>query len=832
MNAPSVSDVERALAYIPADDRDTWVKMGMAVKSALGDTGFDVWDQWSSGAKNYNANGARDAWKSFRSNGKITTGTLFHEAKAHGWRDNATLSKPTPPTPEEIAQREAKRKAEADALAAKHDAARERANMIWAEALPAQTHAYLIRKGIQAPGLRLHEGRLVVPLRDVDGVMHSLQFIDAEGNKKFLPGGKITGTFYSIGAEPSDTLLICEGMATAHSLNDATGKTVAAAMNCGNLAAVAKTLRHKYPGIKIILCADDDRETAGNPGSTKAREAAQAVDGFTAIPDFGNDRPEGLTDFNDLHQAQGLGTVKRSVDAAMLPDAVTDVTDVQANNYEASAEAIESAADEIIRRLAKLKPREYDKVRTAEAKALGIRPTTLDAEVKEIRAQTSEADRLPFAEVEPWPEPINPEDAEQLLSDISDTIRRFVIVDKPQADAAALWVAGCWVVDVIECAPIALINAPEKACGKTQFLTVLAKLAPRPVQASSISPSVVFRVIELHQPTLFIDEIETVLTKENEALRGLINAGHTRDSAYVWRSVGDDFEPKRFRVYGMKAIAGINADRLAETVTSRSIIFEMRRKLRHEKTKRLRDAEPGLFATLIAKLARFAADYSQQVKHARPALPDELGDRAQDNWEPLLAIAACAGNEWLDRATKAALKLSGAGEKTVSTGNELLADIQHIFNDEKFKAKKVDKISTADLIAALIADDEKSWATFNRGKPISAKQIATRLSGYGIRSKQMRFDAYSNPVRGFELSQFNDAFARYLPENGILSVTPLQPSIHGLPRVADNENATAVQTPNVAQKPASNKACNAVTGKSPILGGAEEAPSKTNHLRI
>lgn len=88
-------------------------------------------------------------------------------------------------------------------------------------------------------------------------------------------------------------------------------------------------------------------------------------------------------------------------------------------------------------------------------------------------------------------------------------------------------------------------------------------------------------MIEAYQPTLFIDETETVL-KDNEDLRGLIDAGHTRDSAYVWRSVakGDDFEPKRFTVWSMKAIAGINAIKLAETVTSRAIVFQLRRKLR------------------------------------------------------------------------------------------------------------------------------------------------------------------------------------------------------------------------------------------------------------
>lgn len=137
-------------------------------------------------------------------------------------------------------------------------------------------------------------------------------------------------------------------------------------------------------------------------------------------------------------------------------------------------------------------------------------------------------------------------------------------------------------------------------------------------------------------------------------------------------------------------------------------------------------------------------------------MPESLNDRDQDNWEPLLAIAGCAGDAWLTRATNAALKLSNSGEKSVSTGNQLLADIQYIF-----EAKSIHRIRTVDLIAALVKDDEKTWATYNRGNPISPRQLAKQLSAYGISSKTVRFSPHDTP-KGFELSQFKDAFARYL----------------------------------------------------------------------
>lgn len=408
--------------------------------------------------------------------------------------------------------------------------------------------------------------------------------------------------------------------------------------------------------------------------------------------------------------------------------------------------------DDVIARLASMTPLEYDRVRVEQAKALKVRPATLDSMVKAKRTELYQND-LPFAAIEPWHEPINPA---QLLDDITQAIQKFIVLDKHQAQAAALWVSACWFVDVIYTAPIALINAPEKACGKTQLLTVLGKLAPRTAQASGISPSVLFRMIEAYQPTLFIDEIETVL-KDNEDLRGLINAGHTRDSAYVWRSVakGDDYVPKRFNVWGMKAITGINAIKLAETITSRSIVFELRRKKVDEYVARLRYADPNLFENLAAKLARFSDDYSHQVRVARPDLPDDLDDRQQDNFEPLFAIADVAGDHWPQTARQVALKLSNATQLPQNSANELLADIREIF-----ERKRVLKISTADLINALCDDTEKSWATYNRGKPLSPRQLAKLLSGYGIKSKTVRMK-YETP-KGFDTAQFQDVFARYL----------------------------------------------------------------------
>ncbi|HPH06766.1 MAG TPA: DUF3631 domain-containing protein [Methylotenera sp.] len=410
--------------------------------------------------------------------------------------------------------------------------------------------------------------------------------------------------------------------------------------------------------------------------------------------------------------------------------------------------------NEVIASLALLSPMDYDRARKEQAKLLGVQVKTLDAQVKSARNETDgNENNLPFPDIEPCEEPIDPA---LLLDEIVIIIRQFIILDIEQAYALTLWIAFTWFIDDVEVAPLAVINAPEKACGKSQLLDLMSRLSCKPLPASNCSTSALFRACELYSPTLFIDEADTFI-RENNEIKGLINAGHTRANAFVIRVVGDNHEPKMFRVWGAKAFAGIALEKhLPDATMSRGIIIQLRRKLPHESVSRLRHADKGLFTNIASKLARFAEDYSQQVRLARPTLPDALSDRDQDNWEPLLAIASCAGDEWLQRGTAAALKLSNAAEKSVSTGNELLADIQYIF-----EAKQVDKISTVDLIAALVDDEENPWATYNRGKPLTPRQLSKQLAGYGIHSKTVRMQFGSTP-KGFDAMQFKDAFARYL----------------------------------------------------------------------
>lgn len=412
--------------------------------------------------------------------------------------------------------------------------------------------------------------------------------------------------------------------------------------------------------------------------------------------------------------------------------------------------------DQDIADLATLSAMEYDRARKDAAQRLGIQVKTLDDMVKEARNQASPAAKPPFPTVEPWPEPIDPE---QVLDETVAIILRYVVMDIEQARAAALWITMTWVIDVVEVAALALITAPEKACGKSQLLTIFGHLVARPLPAANSTSSFLFRAIEVWQPTVLIDEADTFI-RENEELKGLVNAGHTRANAFVGRavSVGDNYEPRLFPVWGAKAFAGIALERhLPDSTMSRGIVFVLRRKLPDEKVERLRHADRRAFEVVASKLARFALDYSARIRESRPALPDALSDRAQDNWDALFAIAECAGPTWVEFATSAALKLSHESETSASRGNELLADIKAVF-----EGKKVTKISTADLLEALVSDDtEAPWGTYNRGKPLSPRQLSRMLSAYEIHSKTVRFGPFNTP-KGFDIAQFEDAFARYL----------------------------------------------------------------------
>ncbi|MBV6753020.1 DUF3631 domain-containing protein [Pseudomonas chlororaphis] len=370
-----------------------------------------------------------------------------------------------------------------------------------------------------------------------------------------------------------------------------------------------------------------------------------------------------------------------------------------------------------------------------------------------------------FDEVESWPDPV---DGAKLLEDIVAAIGQYVIADKETIRAAALWVTFTWLTDVVQVAPIANITAPEKRCGKTVMLSALGKLAYRPLQASDIATAALFRSIELWSPTLLIDEVDAFL-RDNEEARGILNAGFTRDSAFVIRCVGDDHVPTKFRVWGGKALCGIG--KIADTLADRSIPLRLRRKKPGETTGHLRHSDNATWERLRSRIARFADDNALAIGAARPAMIEGLNDRANDCWEPLLAIAEAAGGDWLRMARQAAVVLHGLENECQSVGVELLADIKAIFDE-----KHLSKIFSSHLLDALITDEEAPWATWNRGKAMAPRQLKTKLAEFGITSKQVRI-GYDTGKMGYERNDFVEVWDRYLSAKPSQKTSmPLQPT--------------------------------------------------------
>lgn len=313
--------VRAALSFICPDDRDIWVRMGMAVKAELGGDGFGLWDDWSRTSDAYQPAAAKAVWKSFKAGGAVSAGSLFHAARLAGWQDDSEHAQPSA---EEVEARRLRRErlATAERLERERRArmAAMRAAALWASASKTGDSPYLTRKQVEAESLKfLPEGAVVVPMVRYDlpreSALVGAQVIAADGGKRFTPGTAKQGSACRLGlVEVGAVVLLCEGMATGLTIRMALNNRLAVfvAFDAGNLRPVAEMLRGLYPTSPILVCADDDWQTAGNPGVTKATEISKRVAFAHLIyPVFPGERGLKDTDFNDLHVGYGLPTVAR-----------------------------------------------------------------------------------------------------------------------------------------------------------------------------------------------------------------------------------------------------------------------------------------------------------------------------------------------------------------------------------------------------------------------------------------------------------------------------------------------------------------------------------------
>ena len=672
--------------------------------------------------------------------------------------------------------------------AGQQEKARAVAAWILRRAKPANAaHPYLAAKAVKpAAALREYRRDLALPLRDGAGTLHSLQFISPDGSKRFLTGGRISGAFFTLADKADGPLAICEGFATGASVAEATGFATVAAMNCGNLPAVAKALRAKWPQREIILAADNDQWTAGNPGLTKATEAAKAIGGKLAVPSF-PDTASKPTDFNDLGRLVSPAEVRRQIEEAGLPD---------------------ETEEETLNRLAAMPLIDYERARNSAARKLGIRRVSaLDAEVATRRPKAADGAQgfaVELPDVEPWPDPVS---GAETLSAVAAVFSRYVALPPGAPDALALWAAHAHCFAAFIHTPRLNLCSPEKGCGKTTALDVLASLTPRPLRTESITPAVLFRLVESSKPTLLLDEVDAAL-HDAEELRGLLNAGHKR-GARAYRCEGDSNAVRGFNAFAPAALAGIGA--LPGTLHDRSVIVRLVRAKPGEVLERFDSRRTEAEAQLCRKLARWTADNFARLESADPVLPQGVFNRLADNWRPLFAIADAAGGDWPTRAAAAFAALTITEDLDAQgIGATLLADIAAVFAQ-----RDSDKLPSAKVAEALANIEGRPWAEFGKArKPISANQLANQLRKFGIAPHPVRLG--TEVARGYDLADFADAFARFLAQPPLSDrytvATPANISDNALSRPLHPES---VLHPENITKPNDSKGCNTVTPCTP-----------------
>jgi hypothetical protein len=342
----------------------------------------------------------------------------------------------------------------------------------------------------------------------------------------------------------------------------------------------------------------------------------------------------------------------------------------------------------------------------------------------------------------------------RLLGQLHAALVRYVAVPTPEAaDAIVLWIAATHAVPAWNCAPRLDITSPVKRCGKSRLLDIIETTCHDPLVTVNISPAALVRSISTDPPTLLLDEADTVFgpksADNHEDLRGILNAGHSRNRPYIrWDVTIRDVE--HCPTFAMAALAGIGA--LPDTITDRAVVVAMRRRAPGEDVARYRERRDGdPLRRLGGHLGSWVRAHLDELRDAEPDMPVE--DRAADSWEPLIAIADLAGGDWPTRARKAATALTAEDDTDTSLGARLLADLRNVFGD-------AEALWTGTILDKLHKLDEAPWSDYF-GHPLNARDLARLLKPYGIKPTDVKLDGTNR--KGYRRGDLHDPWTRYLP---------------------------------------------------------------------
>ena len=344
-----------------------------------------------------------------------------------------------------------------------------------------------------------------------------------------------------------------------------------------------------------------------------------------------------------------------------------------------------------------------------------------------------------------------------LLVTIQRFIQRYVVLTEQQAVAVTLWIIHTHVIEAFDCTPYLEIWSATKRAGKTRLLEVLELIVARAWFTGRTSAAALVRKTDADCPTLLLDESDASFGGDKEyaeTLRGVLNSGYRRSGrTTLCVGQGTNLTFRDFSTFGPKAIAGIGE--LPATIADRAIPIALKRRTSDEPVERFRERNArAIAAPITAGLLAWIDRAVPTLRAARPTLPAALNDRAQDVWEPLLAIAELAGGPWPDRAKRAAVALmaddDGIGEDDIRV--ELLQDTRDVFTQTGASF-----IASGELVTALCGLDDRPWATWRKGQPLSGHTVARLLRGFGIVPRQNA----SGAARGYHRERFEDAWSRY-----------------------------------------------------------------------
>jgi hypothetical protein len=358
-----------------------------------------------------------------------------------------------------------------------------------------------------------------------------------------------------------------------------------------------------------------------------------------------------------------------------------------------------------------------------------------------------------------------------LLDDVETFLARFVVYPSEAARVAhVLWIAHTWFMDRWDSTPRIAFLSPEPGSGKSRALEVSEPLVPRPVHAVNVSAAYLFRKVSAEEgpPTILYDEADTVFgpkAKENEDLRGLLNAGHRKGATAGRCEVrGKTVVTVDYPAYCAVALAGL--DDLPDTIMTRSVVVRMRRRAPSERVEPWRMRLNGPEGEELGdRLRAWAAE--NQYLIAWPSMPEGIEDRNADVWEALLAVADLAGGEWPVRSRVAAVSLvTAAADRRGSLGVILLHDLRAVFGG-------ADRMPTDSILEGLTALEESPWGDL-RGKSLDARGLARRLAKYGVKPTVYRDGPTTR--RGYLAADLTDPWSRYLADESAPADPPPLPS--------------------------------------------------------